>query len=245
MLDILYQDNHIVAINKPHGLLVHRSNIDHHETEFALQLTRDQIGQHVFPVHRIDKPTSGVLLFALDRDTARYLSGAFDNNKITKTYHAVVRGYTPISGTIDHPLSLQADTYQEKAKNSGETKPATTFYKTLETIEIPVNIEKYPTSRYSLIECMPITGRKHQIRRHCKHISHPIIGDARHGRGRHNRYFKEHLDCGRLLLHASTLKLIHPINNKTLSINAPFDNTMKALLQRFNWKQVVNTAHQD
>ena len=225
-----------MAVNKPSGLLVHRSEIDRHETRFALQLVRDQIGQKVYPVHRIDKPTSGVLLFALNSQTARQIGQQIENHQIQKRYHAVVRGYAPARGEIDHPLKEELDKYSDrKARSDKSPQSAQTEFNSLATVELPVEIEGFAQSRYSLVECLPLTGRKHQIRRHMKHIGHPIIGDAKHGRGRHNRYFKEHLCAGRLLLHASQLTLQHPITASPLIINAPMDATMHSLLQRFQW----------
>lgn len=235
-LPILYQDDCLVAINKPSGLLVHRSQIDRHETRFALQLLRDQIGQRVYPVHRLDKPTSGALVFALDSETARLLSQQFSQHQLHKHYLAVVRGYCPTTGLIDHPLKEELDKYTDaKARLNKPAQPAQTGFERLATIELPVAIEGYPQSRYSLVMCSPHTGRKHQIRRHMKHINHPIIGDAKHGRGRHNRYFRDELQAGRLLLHAHSLQFLHPHTHQPLHLHASLDNTMTQLLQRFDW----------
>lgn len=239
-LPVLYHDEHLIAVNKPSGLLVHRSEIDRHETRFALQLIRDQIGQRVYPVHRLDKPTSGVLVFALSADTARTVSQAIENHAVTKTYLAVVRGFAPEEGYIDHALVEELDQYTDhKARQNKPAQAAQTSFRRLGTVELPVAIEGYPQSRYSLVECVPHTGRKHQIRRHMKHINHPLIGDAKHGRGRHNRYFKEHLHAGRLLLHASQLQLPHPATGQALIINAPIDDTLQQLLARFDWLQAL------
>lgn len=235
-LPVLYQDEHVVAVNKPSGLLVHRSEIDRHETRFALQLVRDQIGRRVYPVHRLDKPTSGVLVFALHADAARTISEAIARQSVTKIYHAVVRGFAPEQGHIDHALTEELDKYtDQKARQNKPAQPAQTTYRRLATVELPVAIEGYPQSRYSLVECTPHTGRKHQIRRHMKHIDHPIIGDAKHGRGRHNRYFKDHLQAGRLLLHASRLQLPHPVTGQMLILDAPVDETLQQLFERFAW----------
>ncbi|GAA5316567.1 MAG: tRNA pseudouridine(65) synthase TruC [Candidatus Pelagadaptatus aseana] len=235
-LPVLYQDEYLIAVNKPSGLLVHRSEIDRHETRFALQILRNQLGQYVYPVHRLDKPTSGVLLMALSSDIARQLSESFAQRQVAKTYHAIVRGYSPEQGYIDHPLKEELDKYTDKkARLNREPQSAQTAFSTLATTEIPVLIETYHQSRYSLVECQPETGRKHQIRRHLKHINHPIIGDAKHGRGRHNRYFKEHFDAGRLLLHASRLQLQHPVTKQLLHVEADFDACFMSLFKRFNW----------
>ncbi|MDP2793811.1 MAG: pseudouridine synthase [Sulfurisoma sp.] len=227
MLDILYRDDHLIAIDKPAGLLVHRSDIDRHETRFAVQLLRDQIGRRVQPVHRLDKGTSGVLLFAFDPDITRELSRQFENNEVDKTYLAVVRGWPPESGLIDHALSRQHDDYdRRKSLRDGRTlpgaeaQPAATRYRRLATIELPFAVDRYPTSRYALIELQPLTGRHHQLRRHMKHISHPIIGDATHGKGRHNRFFQSEFGCGRLLLACVSIVFRHPVTGQKVSVTA-------------------------
>lgn len=231
-LDILYQDTALIAINKPSGLLVHRSPIDRHETRFALQLLRDQLGQHVYPLHRLDKPTSGVLLFALSSEVAQRAGQQFRQREMAKSYLAVVRGYCPASGTIDHPLREQD---QPPGRPEAPAQAALTQYRCLNQVELPIAIETYPSSRYSLVRLRPHTGRRHQLRRHMKHISHPIIGDAKHGRGRHNRYFAEHFSCPRLLLHAESLQFEHPLSGENLAITAPLDQDFRGLLQRFGW----------
>lgn len=238
LLDIIYQDQHLVAINKPTGLLVHKSFIDPHETRFALQMLRDQIGQYVFPVHRLDKPTSGVLLFALSSSVARLLSEQFANQQVQKNYLAIVRGYCPEGGTIDHALKEKLDKISDKlAKKDKPAQPAISHYKRLATVEIPVTVDRYPQSRYSLVSVRPETGRKHQIRRHLKHIGHPIIGDAKHGKGVHNRFFQQHYQCHRLMLACTSMDLQHPIDNTALSLIAPLDETFNQQLKAFGWDQ--------
>lgn len=233
MLQILYQDDFIVAINKPSGLLVHRSMIDRHETEFAIQQTRDQIGQHVYPVHRLDKPTSGVLLFALNKDIARKLTEDFTERNVSKHYLAIVRGYTEKSGKIDYALKEQLDKKtDQKAKQDKESQPAVTNYQRLETVELSYPVRPYQTARYSLLRLKPETGRKHQIRRHMKHIFHPIVGDTSHGDGKHNDLYREKFRCYRLLLHAEKLELMHPKTGEKLRISAPLDNDFQAIVDR-------------
>ncbi|MBD2858516.1 tRNA pseudouridine(65) synthase TruC [Spongiibacter sp. KMU-158] len=242
-LEILYRDDSLIAINKPSGLLVHRSPIDRHETRFAIQLLRDQIGQRVYPAHRLDKPTSGVLLFALDKDTASKMGEAFRQHQLSKTYLAVVRGHCPDQGTIDHALREDPDS-RIKRQEDAPAQDAISHYRCLAKTVLDVEIETYPQSRYSLVEVEPETGRRHQIRRHLKHISHPIIGDAKHGRGRHNRYFATELNCPRLLLHAQQLKFDHPITGASMIINAPLDDCFYQLLKRFDWQdRVEKTFH--
>ncbi len=240
MLDILYRDDVLVAINKPAGLLVHRSDIDRHETRFAVQLLRDQIGQRVHPLHRLDKGTSGVLLFALDAASAREVGGQFQRDEIHKRYLAIVRGWPPEAGVIDHALSRQFDDYGRKfsADSAAEPLPAVTEYRRLATVELPEAVDRYPTSRYALVELSPRTGRQHQLRRHLKHIAHPIIGDATWGKGVHNRFFQQRFGCGRLLLACTRLELRHPHDGHTLSIAAPLEESFAGMLPALGWDGV-------
>lgn len=233
MLDIIYQDNYLVAINKPAGLLVHRSLIDKHETQFAVQLLRDQLGQKVYPVHRLDKPTSGVLLFALNAEVARDLTTQFTAHTIQKQYLAIVRGFLPAQGVIDYPLTEEHDSIADAyAQPNKPAQTAITAYSCLATFELPLRADRYPTSRYSLAEIWPKTGRKHQIRRHFKHISHHLIGDTTHGNGKHNQLFRDYLQSTRLLLHAGALQCLHPINQKIITIHAPSPIDFQLVVQK-------------
>ena len=235
-LPILYRDEHIVVIDKPANLLVHRSEIDRHETRFAIQILRDQIGQWVWPAHRLDRGTSGVLLFGLNPESTRLLGQQFESGQVEKRYLAVVRGHPAEQGSIDHPLSRQRDDYEFHGEASSQTaQEALTHFRRLATIELPVEIDRYPSSRYALLELEPVTGRRHQIRRHLKHIAHPIIGDSSYGKGRHNRYFAEQLACHRLLLACTELSFQHPCNGDRLKIKAPVSGEFAELLARFNW----------
>lgn len=235
-LPILYRDEQIVVIDKPPGLLVHRSEIDRHETRFAIQILRNQIGQRVWPAHRLDRGTSGILLFGLSSAIASQLGRQFEAGTVDKRYWAVVRGHPPGSGSIDHALSRQRDPYEFRgAQSSTEAQPALTHFRKLAEIELPVAVDRYPSSRYALLELAPVTGRRHQIRRHLKHLAHPIIGDATHGKGRHNRYFAEHLDCHRLLLACVGLSFNHPADGRRLEMKAPVSGEFAATLARFGW----------
>lgn len=238
-LDIIYRDEFLIAVNKPSGLLVHRSMIDRHETRFAMQILRDQIGQLVFPVHRLDKPTSGVLLFALSAEVAALMGNIFLSHQTRKTYIAVVRGIAPEHLLLEYPLAEEQDKYTDKKARPPEPKVAITEIFRLAETTLPIQIDKYPTSRYSLVKCIPYTGRKHQIRRHLKHISHPIVGDAKHGKGNHNRFFAQHLAANRLLLAATEMSLPHPVDHHTLCIQAPLDNCMTQLLAKFGWLDAI------
>lgn len=239
MLPILYRDPSLIAIDKPSGLLVHRSDIDRHETRFAVQLLRDQIGRRVQPVHRLDRGTSGVLLFAFDVEVTRHLSKQFENNEVCKTYLAVVRGWPPESGSIDHPLSLQDDVHGSASKEK-EAQAALTHFRRLATIELPFPVDRFPTSRYALVALTPQTGRRHQLRRHMKHIAHPIIGDATHGKGIHNRFFQHQFGCHRLLLACTELGFRHPISGDMMCIRAPLGDQFAAVLRRLGWSAVAD-----
>jgi tRNA pseudouridine65 synthase len=238
-LAVLYRDDHLVAVNKPAGLLVHRSPIDPRETRFALQLVRDILGRRVYPVHRLDRATSGVLLFALSPDTARLLGASFTDGRMSKEYLAVVRGSLDDEGVIDHPLAEVADRFLPRSESDGTARDAVTRYRRLATVELPFAVGRYATSRYSLAAASPVTGRRHQLRRHFKHLFHPVIGDTRYGEGRHNRFFREEFGCGRLLLHARELTFDHPVTGAPLSLSAPLDETFTALLDRLGWREAV------
>ncbi len=239
VLEILYQDEYIVAVNKPSGLLVHRSMIDRHETRFAMQMVRNQIGQHVYPVHRLDKPTSGVLLFALSSEIASLLQTQFESGDVEKRYLAVVRGYIAEQDVIDYPLKEELDKMTDrKARQDKAAQPAITAYQRLATAELPYPVGRYQTARYSLISAIPKTGRKHQIRRHMKHIFHPIVGDTTHGDGKQNQFFRDQLNCHRLLLSAASLKLRHPISHEPLWLKAPLDDVFQNVMTALGWNGV-------
>lgn len=241
MLEILYHDEHLVAINKPSGLLVHRSPIDKNETEFALQLVRDQIGRYVYPVHRLDKPTSGVLIFALNKEMANAMREVFVSRASSKEYIAIVRGYVDESGVIDYPLKEQLDKMTDKKVDPNkEPQEAVTYFERLATVELSYPVSRYKVARYSLVKLFPKTGRKHQLRRHMKHIFHPIVGDTTHGRGEHNKLFREKLDCHRLLLHASALSFIHPLSKESIRIEAEVDEVLQRLLKQLEWDDVFS-----
>ena len=226
-LQILYQDDYLIAINKPHGLLVHRSPIAADASEFAVQLLRNQIGQKVYPAHRLDRKTSGVLLFALNEEVNRTIQQAFMNKELEKKYLAIVRGFTPEEGTIDYALTTE----------DGKVQDAITHYKTLRHFEIPVPFGKFDTSRYSFVEVNPETGRMHQLRKHFAHIFHPIIGDRPHGCNKQNKLFLEKWNMNTMLLHASDLQFIHPVSHEKITIEAgihsDFERVLGVLFNKF------------
>jgi tRNA pseudouridine65 synthase len=229
-LEVIYQDEYLVAVNKPHGLLVHRSHIAADASEFAIQLLRDQLGMKVFPVHRIDRKTSGVLLFALNEDMNRIMQEAFMNKKVKKKYLALVRGFTPASGVIDYALTNE----------KGKVQDAITHFTTLKTYELPIPFGKQETSRYSLLEVNPETGRMHQIRKHFAHIFHPIIGDRPHGCNKQNKLFLERWNMNTMLLHASEISFEHPIIAQSVTIKANRSDEFNRVLSLFDQNRVTN-----
>lgn len=225
-LEILHRDEALVAVNKPSGILVHRTRIAR-DREFVLQRLRNQLGRHVYPAHRLDRATSGVLLFALDPETAGATATQFQAGDVKKDYLAVVRGYTEPVGLIEHAMN---------SENSDTRRRAVTRYQRLATLELDAPVGRYPTARYSLVAVRPETGRRHQIRRHFEHVSHPVIGDTTHGDGRHNRFFRERFGIHRLLLHAWCLELEHPRSGEPLRIEAPLPDEFQGLLDELGWK---------
>jgi tRNA pseudouridine65 synthase len=225
MLDILFRDDHLIAINKPHDLLVHRSPIAADVEVFALQLLRDQVGVWVNPVHRLDRKTGGVLLFAFNKETEIAMHQQFADNKVQKKYLAIVRGHTPDEQDIDYPLR----------KENGVLQEAYTSYKTLKRAELNIPLGAHPTSRYSMIEASPTTGRMHQIRKHLAHVFHPIIADRTHGCNKQNRMFKDKWKMTTMLLHASMLSFTHPITSDNIIIEAPLQPEFIRVMGLMNW----------
>ncbi len=221
MLEILYQDDYIVAINKPHGLLVHQSPIARDAEEFALQMLRNQLGIAVYPSHRLDRKTSGILVFALDKPTDRIMQQKFQNREVEKKYLALVRGFAPKEMTIDYALKNENEVVQE----------AVTHFKTLEYFEINVPFGKHKTSRYSLVEAIPETGRMHQLRKHFAHIFHPIIGDRPHGCNKQNKFWLENFQMNTMLLHASELSFKHHYSDENIIIKADISEEFKRALE--------------
>ena len=204
MLTLLYCGDELVAVDKPAGLLVHPSRLDAHEEQSALRLLEEQLGQRLFPLHRLDKATSGVLLFARSAQAAQAWGAAFMRSDVEKQYLALVRGWPPEAGTIDYPLARDP----ELPSAGQERLDAVTRFRRIMCFEWPFSVGgTHATSRYALVEARPLTGRRHQIRRHFKHIGHPLVGDTTHGKGAHNRAVAHYLGVSRLWLHATRVRL--------------------------------------
>lgn len=214
-LHILWQDADFCAIYKPAGWLVHRTGLDAGETRFVVQTLRDQLGCRVYPVHRLDKGTCGVLLLALHADAARAAGLQFQQHAVEKRYLAFVRGWAPQDVVVDHALR------PDDAPADAPVQSAITRLRCLARAErAETSDARFPTTRVSLVEALPLTGRRHQIRRHLKHIAHPIVGDATHGKGPLNRWWAERLGAQRLWLHAWELSLRHPGTGQPLRLHS-------------------------
>jgi tRNA pseudouridine65 synthase len=209
-IELLFVDAHLVVANKPSGLLVHRGWARDEDT--ALFRVRDAVGEHVYPIHRLDRGTSGALLFARNPETARLLGNTFQEGRADKRYLALVRGEPPAEGVIDYAIPKAED---------GERVPAVTRFRL---------IARSPVDRCSLVEAKPETGRLHQVRRHLCHIGHPLVGDVNHGRGDINRRYREQYQLFRLALHAHALGFDHPLLGTRVSVRAPVpDDFARAL----------------
>lgn len=237
-IPVLYQDEALVIVYKPAGMLVHRSALAAHDTHILMTELRDQLNQWVYPVHRLDRPTEGVMVFALSPAYATALCQAFAEQRVKKRYLAVVRGHPPDTLHIARPLQEEDG---KRPKAMCPAMPAHTDIRCLATITLDVALDRYPTSRYALVEARPLTGRRHQIRRHLSGVSHPIIGDAKHGKGVHNRYFcrtffSDWQGDARLLLASTALTLPHPEGGRLLSVSAELSDDFARVLNQFGWQ---------
>lgn len=233
LLPILYCDDFIVAVNKPSGLLVHRSTIDKQETRFAVQTLRNQLARRVYPVHRLDKPTSGVLLFTFHSEITQQISQYW--HTVEKRYLTIARGSVSAL-TLNHAIRRIDHRGREKRQ------AAETIFEPLATAKLPISFgnrtNEFSDTTFSLLEAVPKTGRRHQIRKHLKHLSHPIVGDTRYGRGEINRYFRQAYQVNRLLLHCHVMYLPHPITGKLLTLHAPLDSTWLRILGGMSLEKV-------
>lgn len=228
-LPVLFEDENYLAINKPVGVMVHKTPLERDpEALFAVQILSEQLGIKVYPLHRIDRPTSGVLLFAKNAKAASLLQPQFAGTSIKKYYLSIVRGHMPDEhGFIDQPLAK--DLVYEK-------QPALSEYWTLAKSEIPyASSSRYTTSRYSLVKVYPHTGRMHQIRRHFAHIRHYIIGDKTHGDNKQNKFFNRQFGMNLMLLHAWKMEFNHPIHHVPINIQAKPPDHFKETALHLGW----------
>lgn len=225
-IEIIAHSEHWLAVNKPAGLSVYESSYTGPREETLLGLLRQQLGvDRLHAIHRLDHATSGVLLLARDARTAAVLSGQFESRAVDKRYIAIVRGEPADAFEVDYPLS--------GSDGRGAGKPALTRFRTLARLRLPIPLARHPEARYALVEAQPETGRYHQIRRHLKHAAHPIVGDVKYGKGEHNRVFRQHYGVHRLLLHARGLSFLDPVDQRQISVEAPFDAAFAKALALF------------
>ncbi len=244
-IEILYEDEDLVVIHKPAGLLVHRSYLARREKYFAMQMTRDMVGCHVFPVHRLDRPTSGVLLFAKSSEMANQLCEQFATKSVEKHYLALVRGNMHTAGLLDYPLKQELDELGDKDVDPNKAaQEAQTSYRPLLNSEIPYPSGRYASSRYALVHLTPHTGRKHQLRRHMAHLRHPIIGDTTHGDGKQNRFMREHSGINRLWLIAKKLAFNHPRTGERISVETELETEWLELFALLGWDETALSGEQ-
>ena len=244
-LDILYQDDDLIAVHKPAGLLVHPSWITPRKTPNLVYSLKCYFrGKPVYTVHRLDRATSGVIVFAKNKETAQRMNHLFADHQVQKTYLCVTRGFTPEEGVIDYPLKPIFDKKVDHPLSDRDkpAKDAISDYRRVGTVELPIPVGKYPCARYSLVEVKPKTGRKHQIRRHMKHIFHPLVGDTKYGEGRHNRLFRENFHIHRMFLMATELAFPHPTTGEPMLIKAPVTEEVACLFDQFGWQGLYPTS---
>ncbi|MDE0535101.1 pseudouridine synthase [Tenacibaculum sp. L6] len=227
-VSILYEDDYIVCASKPNNVVVHHA---HHSRNVAdeaslLQLLQEQCGEKMYPIHRLDRKTSGILLLAKKSEYVAKFQELFTNNQIQKTYYGIVRGHAPEAKIIDSPV---------KGRDANVHKEAETHLEMLKTVTVDIPVKPYDTSRYSLVKLMPKTGRLHQLRIHMNKISHPLIGDPKYGDKNHNMMFLENFNCENLFLHARSLEFIHPYSNEKLEIIAELPEDWNTVFERFGW----------
>lgn len=214
-MQVCYEDEYILVVNKPNNVLVHHSGMSKNmqDEKSLVQLIFDEYELPFYPVHRLDRKTSGLVVFAKQKEYVSTFQEFFTTNQIQKTYYGLVRGFIPEDGIIDSPV---------KGRDALVYKEALTKYKSLKTFELNIPVGPYSTSRYSLVELQPKTGRLHQLRIHMNKISHPLIGDPKYGDRFHNRMFENELQSDKLFLHAKELTFIHPYTQKNQLIIADF-----------------------
>jgi tRNA pseudouridine65 synthase len=226
-LPIIYQDDYLLVINKPNNILVHPSfyarNI---ESRSMIEILKDEFGVALYPIHRLDHKTSGIIVFAKSAEIAKQMQALFVHQTIQKTYHAIVRGHIPTNGIVNSPV---------KNADTGIYKDAHTAYSCLSQTEIDIPVQPYAKSRYSFIALSPKTGRMHQLRKHMNKISHPIIGDNKYGNRHHNHMFQEKFGQGNLFLHASKIEFEHPVTKSKLLLSAPLPPFWQKLATQLNW----------
>lgn len=227
-LEIIFEDDYLVCVNKPNNVLVHHAYLSRNvaDEDSLLQIIQNEIGIKTYPIHRLDRKTSGIILLTKEKEHVSKFQELFTNNQIQKTYYGVVRGFTPETKIIDSPV---------KGRDAKVHKDALTHLKTLEKITLDIPVKPYDSSRYSLIELSPKTGRMHQLRVHTNKISHPLLGDAKYGDKNHDTMFAENFGWNNLFLHAGKLDFTHPYSLQKMELKATFPTDWIALFEKFKW----------
>jgi|TARA_B110000238_G_scaffold123198_1_gene133317 tRNA pseudouridine65 synthase len=227
-LEIIFEDAYIICVNKPNNVLVHHAFLSRNvgDEDSLLQLIDKELQLKVYPIHRLDRKTSGMILMAKEKEFVSKFQELFTAKEIQKTYFGVVRGFSPDTKIIDSPV---------KGRDANVHKEALTHLKTLDNITLNIAVKPYDSSRYSLVELAPKTGRMHQLRVHTNKISHPLIGDTKYGDKNHDMMFDENFGWNHLFLHAGKLEFIHPFSSEKLLLKATFPKDWIALFEEFKW----------
>ena len=228
-LEIIIEDDYIICVNKPNNVLVHHAFLSRNvgDEDSLLQLIEKQMGIKVYPVHRLDRKTSGLILLAKEKEYVSKFQELFTEKQIQKIYFGVVRGFSPESKTIDSPV---------KGRDANVHKEALTYLRTLANITLNIPVKPYDSSRYSLVEFLPQTGRMHQLRVHSNKISHPLIGDAKYGDKNHDVMFEENFGWKNLFLHAGKLEFTHPFSSEKMILKGAFPKDWLDLFEEFKWE---------
>jgi len=228
-LEIIYQDNYCLLVTKPNNVLVHHAHHSRNkiEEESLIQLIENQFGKRYYPIHRLDRKTSGIILLASKREYVASFQALFTNNEIQKIYYGVVRGFSEDNKVINSPV---------KGRDALVYREAETQLNCLDKIELNIPVKPYDSSRYSLVELKPKTGRMHQLRIHMNKVSTPLINDAKYGDKNHDLMYAKQFGWKNLFLHAGSLEFIHPFTNKKLILKSSFSEDWVQLFQEFSWK---------
>lgn len=225
---VIFEDEYILCVCKPNNMLVHHAHHSRNVVEETslLQDVFNERGIKVYPIHRLDRKTSGIILLAKEKDYVSKFQDLFTSNEIEKKYYGIVRGFSPETKVINSPV---------KGRDANIHKEALTNLQTLAKITLDIPVKPYDSSRYSLVELLPKTGRMHQLRVHANKISHPLIGDPKYGDKNHNLMFEKEFGCSNLFLHAGQLKFNHPFTNEQLILTAEFPKDWLDIFKQFSW----------
>ncbi|MDA8893751.1 pseudouridine synthase [Flavobacteriaceae bacterium] len=228
-LEIIYQDSYCLLVTKPNNVLVHHAHHSRNKIDEVslIQIIENQFGKRYYPIHRLDRKTSGIILLASKREYVASFQALFTTNEIQKIYFGVVRGFSQEYLIINSPV---------KGRDALVYKDAETQLKLLDKITLDIPVNPYDSSRYSLVELKPITGRMHQLRIHMNKVSTPLINDAKYGDKNHDLMYAKQFGWKNLFLHAGSLEFIHPFTNQKLILKSSFSEDWIQLFQKFSWK---------